>query len=227
MICLLMINTSTVKPILMKSDVCIVASGSCLKNSDLGEQIDDFENVIRFGGSEVHLETYKEDVGTKTTELIHNSNYRALLNFKQRLKDTPKLYAQIPKLCLTHKGMKRKRRLLVETTLNEYKQINNGTIRYLKTTHKYLNLLKRNNCTLLQKKASYTSGLCLILDSLRTYKNVYICGFDALRVEMKNNYFTHFYGGNAKFHRYGHDVNSEANIIKELIEKTGRLFELK
>jgi len=227
MICLLMINTSTVKPILMKSDVCIVASGSCLKNSDLGEQIDDFENVIRFGGSEVYLETYKEDVGTKTTELIHNSNYRALLNFKQRLIDYAELYSEIPNLCITYKGLKSKRRLLVEDIITEYKKINNGTIRYLKTTHKYLNILKRNNCTLLQKKASYTSGLCLILDSLRTYKNVYICGFDALQVEMKNNYFTHFYGGNANFHRYGHDVNSEANTIKELIEKTERLFELK
>ena len=88
------------KPILMNNKVCIVGSGSCLRNSELGSKIDSFEHVIRFGGSELHLERHKNDVGTKTTELIHNSNYRALLNFKQRLIDHAQLYSEIQNLCI-------------------------------------------------------------------------------------------------------------------------------
>ena len=211
----------------MNNKVCIVGSGSCLRNSELGSKIDSFEHVIRFGGSELHLERHKNDVGTKTTELIHNSNYRALLNFKQRLIDHAQLYSEIKNLCITHKGLKPKRRLLVENVITEYKKINNGTTRLLRTTNKYINFLKKNNCTLLKRKASYTSGLCLILHSLQNFKKVYICGFDGLYVKMNNNQFCHFYGGNAKFNRYGHDINVEANYIKEFIQKTNRVFELK
>lgn len=198
------------------NDIVIVGSGCSILGSGLGAEIDSLEYVVRFGGSEVHLEDNREDTGVKTTRLFHNCNTEALDRLLFRLNSNIEFYKDIH-IVFT----------FIDTIYKGYKITLPNIIKLLELKGISYNVkriprrLKLNRLIL-----KPTSGLFCILSCLNNYDNIYLCGFDALctgagaGVDLKN--ISHFYKGECKLGR-DHDILKEANIIRHLMGIRGNI----
>ena len=77
-----------------------MGSGSSLCGSKLGAFIDQQDAILRFGGGETCIPAIgdlAEDVGSRTTHLIHNFNLAALRRFDKRINTQAGFYFNLDK----------------------------------------------------------------------------------------------------------------------------------
>ena len=205
-------------------EIVIVGSGASFIGSGLGEKIDSFENVLRFGGSEKYLEQHKSDVGIKTTHLFYSLNPLWLLEFNKRINSNLHFYKNLkvtfvsgPKI-KNLKRDKRRRRVVAESRrILDIHGIDHEMVE---------NVGVMKNETLIPERmrvAHPTSGLVSIILCSAEYDNVYLCGFDALCVppEKTITKAAHFFPIEHKHDRnltMIHNINQEAKIIRHMMQ---------
>ncbi len=210
------------------NDIVIVGSGSSLINSNLGSKIDSFENVARFGGSEVHLQKYKTDVGEKTTHLFYNTSEEGCKMLARYAEKNPDFYSNLN----LHICFQKKREYpLTRKILNKH-----GIEYDLYWLPKHIKLPKRKSdgisfpAKLIKfssggrynyknKSKHITTGFSAITKFLHEYDNIYLCGFDNL-VQKASRYYKRFYDQGAhKTEAYFHSVSKESQLIRYLADK--------
>ena len=223
------------------NSLVIVGSGRSLLNSGLGNKIDSFENIIRFHGSDTHLEKYKEDVGIRTTSFVFNSNSNTIRTFLKKVRngfieDNP----EITELIMTStahggpiKWMRKTRqgkvlsRIIRESRMDWKLFTHNSARKVLQD----FNLNHRNFSTKLRRRRrhtrgfGFTSGLIVLCNVLQFYDKIYLGGFDQLaeREEwFQGSWRQHFYN-NYKLPLHRHRLGAEAKIIKALMKKTNKI----
>tara|TARA_Y100000310_G_C20499656_1_gene723324 strand:- start:129 stop:827 length:699 start_codon:yes stop_codon:yes gene_type:complete len=226
------------------TEAIIVGSGRSLLGSGLGEKIDSFEHVIRFNGSDLYLEKYKEDVGTKTTVFVLNSNRRTIRGVYKKIKHGGLLTnKQIKSVIITATiGNPRawiRRSLAGKRLINHLKK--NKDIGWRMLTHgqarrtlKDYSLdtkarwsVKRRRRVHKNRYWGFTSGFIVLCNAIKKYDKVYLCGFDWLAKDgawrkPKDGRRGHFYN-NRKLPMHRHRLSWESKLIKQLIIKSKKI----
>ena len=210
------------------NDVVIVGSGKSLIGQNLGSKIDSFNNIIRFGGSEEHLQQFKDDVGINFNVLFQNCNIAALKRLQKRIVKNPNKYELLNKIVFAHINVSRDHQEALKSTINTLSKI--GVSYRIEAINKQSNsLVKKMLCNLGFKNNLYdarrrtrpSTGFFAIIDSLNKYENIYLCGFDQLYDLIKYRSCSpkrpkHFYN-QAYDHRQGHNLANEAKAIHNLM----------
>jgi len=217
------------------NDIVIVGSGASLINSNLGSKIDSFENVARFGGSEVHLQKYKTDVGEKTTHLFYNTSRDGCRILARYAEENPDFYSS---LFLFIHFQKKSTGTYRQELPNVIKVLNKHGIKHeLYWSPKYIKFGKHKKTGLSfpaelikfnrggrykykNKSKHITGGLSAITKLFHEYDKVYLCGFDSL-LEETSRYYKRFYDHrhSNRPEAYFHSISKEAQLIHYLIDK--------
>tara|TARA_R100000700_G_C3163711_1_gene139217 strand:+ start:968 stop:1657 length:690 start_codon:yes stop_codon:yes gene_type:complete len=217
------------------NDIVIVGSGGSLINSNLGSKIDSFENVARFGGSEVHLQKYKTDVGEKTTHLFYNTSKQGCKMLARYAEENPDFYSNL-KLYICFQKTKTPafknlwpvtKRILNKHDIEYETHWIPAHIRLPKRGADGISfpaeLIKFNSGGRYNNKGisrHITTGLSAITKFLHKYDNIYLCGFDTLVQGPSRNY-RRFYDEKPTNRLVAkcHSMRKEVQVIHYLADK--------
>jgi len=213
----------------MKNKVCIVGSGNSLNGRNLGNKIDSFDNIIRFGGADVDLHDFAIDTGVKFTKLYHNCNVPAMRRLKKRLVHDQNKYKSVREIVFAHTVFRKKQRNCFRTLRRNLQKLE-FSYRLGDILSECNEKIKKYECDEFifppreKRLANPTSGLYAILDSLERYDEIYLCGFDALC----NSYSLeksprHYYGTGFEL-RHKHNLRREADLVRKLMKTRGGIY---
>jgi hypothetical protein len=161
--------------------IIIVGNGASLRNKKLGKKIDEFEEVVRF--NDYQLDSFEEDVGTKTTIWARNNSDnvtdRILSQFKMVIYYMP-LWAY------------NKQYINILKTKNIYIMPKED----LRDLQRQLSLIKRSLKTsggggLSSQKGWPSTGISAISILLSYANSITICGFDFFQTDDRQS--EHYY----------------------------------
>ena len=199
----------------------LVGNGSSLKNSGLGQKIDEFDEVIRI--NDWKTIGFQEDVGTKTTIwAMYNpskggvnfiNGYKNLVYDIKGIKEITKDIREIWYVCWRSDNL-----------MEGYK--NNVSIKELLLYDK----IKRHESIETSKKIMNetnppSTGFSLIWLLTSMYSKIYLVGFDFGRILNNEQPYHHYYGNKLSKNVTGRDIHhmdKEYNLVKDM-EKLGKI----
>tara|TARA_R110000824_G_scaffold9415_4_gene42097 strand:+ start:3381 stop:4040 length:660 start_codon:yes stop_codon:yes gene_type:complete len=213
-------------------EAVIVGSGASLLGSGLGTKIDSIETVFRFKFKNFSLQEYCHDTGIKTDVMISNCNHEVCALHLRDLKRGLMKKFGIKKLVFssTRRASHRRhawkalwkyvKKNKIDATIFRYDEGGKVVLDGLGIDYKGLSF-----------RHSWTAGLNSLVNLLNNYykfhpvhfeeyrfDKIYLCGFDYLTDTPSTQ---HFYK-RAKVTNW-HNLDSEAKIIRQLIEKTDKV----
>ena len=225
------------------SSIIIVGSGSSLCGSKLGAFIDQQDAILRFGGGETCIPAIgdlAEDVGSRTTHLIHNFNLAALRRFDKRINTQAGFYFNLDKIIFAHRGSHNvvsncialrnynkftRAGIDVEIAhIAEYVQqeLQNYSVWLDEDTNESLKTIFQG---MYNGDYNTTSGFFSVLRTINMsrYNKIYLCGFDSLLNSKPLNVDpVHFYGSPFEL-EFGHDLFNESRLILALKDHIDRI----
>jgi len=191
----------------------IVASGQSVLDHKLGENIDQFDIVVRFNGYQHGIGKYDEYAGKKTDIMFCNNTQKSL----SHLMNFPDIYHENIKFILKRCGKKGKNnKKIKDIILNHYKKDN--IIQY----SRIIRGAKRKDTTINIPGCikNPTLGLMAIFYALGNYGNthkIYIYGYDRIVKKIKDRKYMKHYYEDTKNSNHKHAVRRETDTIRKLI----------
>lgn len=201
--------------------VILIGNGFCLKDSNLGKEIDEFDEIIRI--NDWKTVGYETDAGTKTTVWTIYNPLKGMINFKNSYIDMG--YDPIP----IAKGINEIWYVCwnPNNIMNSWK--NNTILKELQIYDK----VKRHISISTSKKIRRmidppSTGFSLIWILTHMYKRIYITGFDFWDERYKDEKYHHYYGKKLREsvkNRGIHHMDKEYELVQELITE-GKIQQL-
>ena len=213
-------------------EAVLVGSGASLLGKQLGAKIDSFPIVFRFRGSEKNLAKHCHDTGVKTDVLVSNCNHKVASSLLNDIKKGLMKRHGIKKLVFssTKRGSHKRQQW---RRLWHYTRKHNIDARIFRYDEGGLEVLDGLGVEYkdLPIPRTWTAGLNILVNLLNNnykfhpvvfeeyeFDKIYLCGFDYLTDTPS---IKHFYP-QGKITNW-HNLDSEAKIIRQLIEKTDKV----